>query len=148
MICWKTMVVYHWHGQTGWSMVWANGTQNSGLVNFILESHSPFVQIISIYQKWQRRPETGIKVGFEEMKHKFCFGILCSAKRENLFRCSVAPGNFPLERPKKSCSIYFLTGFSGNFLLIVNNQYCYLNINTKKMTCVRSIFLDTYKYIT
>ena len=29
---------------------------------------------------------------------------------------SVAAGNFPLERPKKSCSIYFQTGFSGIFL--------------------------------
>ena len=48
------MVVYHLlacDGQTGWSMVWANGMQNSGLVNFILESHLPFVQITSIYQK-------------------------------------------------------------------------------------------------
>ena len=54
MMCWKTMVVYHLlacDGQTGWSMVWANGMQNSGLVNFILESHLPFVQITSIYQK-------------------------------------------------------------------------------------------------
>ena len=32
------------------------------------------------------------------------------------------PEIFPLERPKKSCSIYFLTGFSGNFLQMVNNH--------------------------
>ena len=29
-----------------------------------------------------------------------------------MFRC---PRKFPLERPKKACSIYFPTGFSGNF---------------------------------
>ena len=52
MICLKIMIVYHYlHGQARWSMVWANGMQTSGLVNFILESHSPFVQITSIYQK-------------------------------------------------------------------------------------------------
>ena len=29
-----TSVVYHLHGQNGRSMVWANGTQNSGLLKF------------------------------------------------------------------------------------------------------------------
>ena len=101
----------------GWSMVWANGMHNSELVNFILESRSPFVQITSIYQKMTAKAWNWYqRTGFEEMEHKFCFGIFRSAKRENLFRCSVAPGNFPLERPKTSCSMYFLTGFSRNFL--------------------------------
>ena len=36
-------------------------------------------------------------------------------KQAYLFRCFVAPGNFPIERPKKSYSIYFPTGFSGNY---------------------------------
>ena len=38
-------------GQTSRSTVWANGTQNSGLVNFVPESRLPFVQISSIYRK-------------------------------------------------------------------------------------------------
>ena len=63
-----------------------------------------------------RRPETGINDGFEEMEHEFLFGILCPEKQDYLFRCSVAPGNFSLERPKKSCSIYFPTGLSAIFL--------------------------------
>lgn len=29
---------------------------------------------------------------------------------------------FPLLRPEKSCSIYFLTGISGNFLKMINHQ--------------------------
>ena len=33
------MVVHHLHGQTGWFTVWVNGKQNSGLVNFVPESH-------------------------------------------------------------------------------------------------------------
>ena len=36
------------HGQAGRSTVWANGTQNLGLVNFVPESRLPFVQISSI----------------------------------------------------------------------------------------------------
>ena len=31
-------VFYHLHGQTGWSTVWANGTQKFGLEKFIPES--------------------------------------------------------------------------------------------------------------
>ena len=36
-------------------------------------------------------------------------------KQDYRFRCPVAPGNFLVERLKKSCSIYFPTRFSGNF---------------------------------
>ena len=46
----ETKVVFHLHGQTGRSTVWANGTKNSGLVNLILEWGLPFVQIKSIYR--------------------------------------------------------------------------------------------------
>ena len=51
-----------------------------------------------------------------KMEHEFPFGIFRPEKQDYLFRCSVAPGNFPLGRPKKSCSIYFRTGFPGKFL--------------------------------
>ena len=43
------LVVYHLHGQTIRFTVWVNGSQSSGLVNFIPESSLPFVQISSIY---------------------------------------------------------------------------------------------------
>ena len=79
--------------------------QNSGLVNFVPESHLPFVQT-----------ETGIKDGFEEMEHEFLLGIFHPEKQDYLFISSIASRNFLLERPKKSCSIYFPTRFSGNFL--------------------------------
>ena len=53
---------------------------------------------------------TGIKDGFEEMEHKFPFGIFRPEKQDYLFGCSVvATGNFPVERPKKLCVIYFPT---------------------------------------
>ena len=42
---------------------------SSGLVNFAPESRLPFTG------KRPRKPETGIKDGFEEMEHEFPFGI-------------------------------------------------------------------------
>ena len=47
----SAIVVYHLHWQTCRSMVLANGTQNSGLENFVPESCLPFEQISSIYRK-------------------------------------------------------------------------------------------------
>ena len=84
-------VVYHLHGQTGRFTIWVNGSQSSGLVNFVPESrlHWPFIG------KRPRRPETGIKDGFEETEHEFPFRIFQPEKLDYLFRCSVASGNFP-----------------------------------------------------
>ena len=56
------------------------------------------------------------KMRFEQMVHEFPFGIFRPEKQDYLFRRSVAPGNFPLERPEKSCTIYFPTGISGKLL--------------------------------
>ena len=47
----RTLVVYHLHGQTGRFTVWVNGSQSSGVVNFVPESRLPFVEISSIYRK-------------------------------------------------------------------------------------------------
>ena len=40
----ELMVVYHLHGETGWSMVWANGKQSSHIGNFRLGWRVPFEQ--------------------------------------------------------------------------------------------------------
>ena len=66
------------------------------------------------------------------MEHEFLLGIFHPEKQDYLFRSSVASRNFLLERPKKSCSIYFPTRFSGN--IFVNGKqpvfhfwlYCHL----------------------
>ena len=50
--------------------VWVNCKENSGLVNFVLESRLSFTNQFHL-QKRLRRPETGIKDGFEEMENKF-----------------------------------------------------------------------------
>ena len=89
-------VVYHLHGQTCLSTDWANGTQNSGLVNFV------------------RRPEHGIKDGFEEMEHEFPFGISLPEKQEYLFRCSVLPDIFRWNDPKSCVPFTFQPDFPDN----------------------------------
>ena len=43
--------------------------------------------------------------GFEEMESEFPYG-----KTGLPFGCTVAPGNFPLEKPETSCSVYFPIG--------------------------------------
>ena len=118
------MVVFHLHGQTSRSKAWANGTQNSRPWWISSRNH-----VYHLYKsdpftgKRPRRPETGIKVDFEEMEHSFPFGIFRPEKQDYLFRCFVAPANFPLERSKKSCSIHFPTGFPGQFWWMVNNPF-------------------------
>ena len=56
------------------------------------------------------------------MVNEFLFETFCPEKKKTknkkqllLFRCSVAPGNFPLERQEKPCSIYFLAKFPGKW---------------------------------
>ena len=127
------------HGQAGRSTVWANGTQNLGLVNFLPESRLPFtVQISSIYQKTTAKALTRYQRWLWRNGSRISVWIFRPEKQDNLFRCSVAPGNFLMERPKKSslrgrrsraqippspspfnykksCAIYFPTEFSGKF---------------------------------
>ena len=59
------------------------------------------------------KPEYGIKHGSEEMEHDFPSGTFSPEKQDYLFRRSIATERFPLERHKKSPSIYFPTGGSG-----------------------------------
>ena len=86
-------------------------------VNLVPESHFPFVQISSSYpttaakarnwyQRWLWWKGTRILV----------WKTFHLEKQDFLFICSFALRNFPLERTKKSRSIYFPTGISGNFL--------------------------------
>ena len=62
---------YHLHGQTSRSTVWANGSQNSGVVNFIPESRLPFAQSVPFTVKRPRRPDTGISVALKKWNTVF-----------------------------------------------------------------------------
>ena len=54
---------------------------------------------------------------------RISIGKVSNGKKDYLFRRSVAPGNFPLERHEKLCSIYFPTGISGLYWSMENAQY-------------------------
>ena len=66
------------------------------------------------------------------MEQGFLFEIFRPEKKPDfLFKCSVSPGNFPLKRHEKPCSVYLSTAFfrkpfvNGNELRItftVNNK--------------------------
>ena len=120
---WETL--YYLHEQTGWFTVCANGKQNSAMVKFVPESHLPFVQINS--QKGHENLESpGVKDGSEQIEHKFPVGTFLQKKQDCLFRCSLAPGNFPLKRPEKSSS--FNRIFRKPFVkLMVNNPWALID---------------------
>ena len=46
----------------------------------------------SAEKKWQREPETGIQMRFEEMEHEFSFGTFRPGKQDYLFRSSILSG--------------------------------------------------------
>ena len=62
------MRVVHGLGVT-WRLftVGENGKQNSGMVNFYPKSSLPFAQFS--FEKRPRKPETGVKDGFEDLEH-------------------------------------------------------------------------------
>ena len=138
--------VYHLHGQTGRFTVWTNGKQNSGLVNFVPETRLP-----SFTEKRPRRRETGMKMSLKKWNTNF--RLVHPEKQDHLFRCSVAPGNFPLERPKKSCSTYFPNGFCGNFgngkqpRNIPTVIWTKTNAEMNKSVLVLSLRLDTITFL-
>ena len=76
----------------------------------MLESHLPFVQISSTYQKWLHRPETGIKDGFQEMETNYCL-----EKHDNFFRCFVALNILPWNDPKSCVPFTFQPDFPETF---------------------------------
>ena len=89
--------------------------QIGDLVNFVPESRLPFAQISSIYQKNGRESIKLIsKVALKKWNKNFRETFRLE-KQDYLFRCSIT-GNFPPERPQKSCSFYFPIRFPGNFL--------------------------------
>ena len=70
----------------------------------------------------QERPETDIKDGFEKMELEFPFRIFHPEKQDYLFRCSVAPGNFLLERPKKVVPVFHLLSNRNSRKIFVNGK--------------------------
>ena len=85
------MIVCHLHEQTCRFTGWANGKQNSGLVNCYRNRVYHLYKSVPFTEKQPRRPETGIKDGFEEMEHEFPSGTFRPEKTGlpfQMFRCS------------------------------------------------------------
>ena len=80
------------------------GKQNSGLVNFIPEYYCVY-HLFHLLKKWLQRPKTGIKDGVKELEHEIPYETFRLRKQDYLFTCSISSKNFPLEPPKKLCSI-------------------------------------------
>ena len=101
--------------------VCANVMQNSGLVNFVPESRLPCICLNKSIPFTAKRARKSGKYWYQSwlwrnMEHEFPFGTFHQEKQDCLFRRSLAPGNFPLKRPEKTCSNYFQTKFFRNFL--------------------------------
>ena len=81
-------------------------------------------------------------MGFTKWNTSFrLHGTFRPGNQDYLFKRSFAPGNLPLKRPEKSCSIYFPTVFSGNFLStpIVSAQVT-ITINVARLlACVAGV---------
>ena len=117
---WELMVVYHLHGQTSRFMVWVNGSQSSGLVNFV---PSIAFTISTIRTNQFHLPKNGCeglklvsRMASKKWNTNFHLEYSTRKKQDYLFRRSVDLGNFPSGTPKKSFSIYFPTGFPGKLL--------------------------------
>ena len=76
-------------------------------------------------EKRPRKPKTGIKRGFWRNGTRFQFRLEHFVwKNRTSFSEVPLPRKFSMKRFKKSCSIYFPTGFPGTFLWIIVNKPC------------------------
>ena len=62
----ETLVVYHLHGKTSRFAVWLNGKQFRPEIAFTISTNQ-----FHLPKKRPRKPETGIKDGFEEMEDEY-----------------------------------------------------------------------------
>ena len=92
----------------------ANGTQNSGPVNFIPESDLPFAQISSTYLKTATKPANGVR-GLRTNKTKLSIGAILTGKTGIPFqKFRFSQEKFSTGMTTKTC-VTFSTGFVANF---------------------------------
>ena len=60
-------------------------------------------------------------------------------KEDNLLKHAGLPGNFPIGSTKNMCSIYFLSGITGIFMSMVNNQK--LTMHNKISHMLRNVII-------
>ena len=111
-------------------------TQNSGLVNFVLESRLLFEQISPIKWeiKWPARSETGIKGCFEEIQ-EFPFRTFCYEKQHS----SIASRNF-CQNNQNSSGIEI--NFSIRCQLATRRKFLVANLNFLVTNLVASMVMS------
>ena len=117
---WELMVVYHLHGQTSRFMVWLNGSQSSGLVNFVPSIAFTISTIRTNQFHLPKNGREGLKLVSRMASKKWNTNFhLEYSIRKNRTTFSDVPlisEIFRRKTPKKSFSIYFPTGFPGKLL--------------------------------
>ena len=122
---WELMVVYHLHGQTGRFMVWVNGSQSSGLVNFV---PSIAFTISTISTNQFHLPENGreglklvSRMALKKWNTNFRLEYSIRKNRTTFSDVPFLPEIFRREDTKSRFPFTFQPDFSENYS--VNNQW-------------------------
>ena len=118
------MVVHHLQGQTGWFTVWVNGKQNSGLVNFVPESH--FTVCTNQFHLWKNSRESlKYQRWLWKMEHKIMFvGNIPFSKTGQPSQMFHYSQKFS---PKTTWKVVFhCFSFQPDFWKKLSNNQCYL----------------------
>ena len=124
-ICWLTCWLRDQPG-FGWYVVWYGNRELADILVDMLIVYRPIVSTntwLGVHKLHKipnqfyflKNNREGLKLSSKmalklEMEHEFPFGIFCPEKQDYLYRSSIAPRNFLLERPQKSASTCFPTG--------------------------------------
>ena len=112
----NTRVVYHLHGQTSWFMVWVNGSQTSGLANFVPESPLPFVKISVINRKTTSEGLKLVsKIALKKWNTNFRLEYSIRKNRTTFSDVPLPPEIFRWEDLKSCVPFTFQPDFPGNF---------------------------------
>ena len=117
---WELMVVYHFHGQTSQFMVWLNGSQSSGLVNFVPSIAFTISTIRTNQFHLPKNGREGLKLvsrmASKKWNTNFHLEYSIWKNRTTFSDVPLISEIFRRKTPKKSFSIYFPTGFPGKLL--------------------------------
>ena len=116
------ILFFHLHWTTCQSTVWANGTQNSGLLNVLPESPLLFLQISSNYRKTTAKAWNWYQIWFLTNRTWICTWNILSGKNMTSFSdVSLLP------------EILHRNGRKNRVTITVNNQYPTLIGDSKKI---------------
>ena len=110
------ILFFHLHWTTCQSTVWANGTQNSGLLNFLPESPLLFLQISSNYRKTTAKAWNWYQIWFLTNRTWICTWNILSGKNMTSFSdVPLLPEILHRNGRKNRVTITFRLDFPQNF---------------------------------